>query len=214
MAKVKIYNIEGKVVGERALKPEVFGVKAKKSVVHQVVVDLLAKARGPWAHTKTRGDVSGGGKKPWKQKGTGRARQGSTRSPIWVGGGITFGPRSIRNYDRKVNRKLKKLAFVMALSDKLASDKLVLLDELVVKDGKTKVMAKAMSNLPVSGKLTVVVPGRDELVSRASRNLPKVNLVGVGSLGLLDVLNSDAVVLTVGAAEKLEKTYGKEAKKA
>ncbi len=209
MPKLKLYNTEGKVVGEKKLDDKVFGVKPVAEVVHEVVTGLLASARQPWAHTKTRGEVRGGGKKPWKQKGTGRARQGSTRSPIWVGGGITFGPRSERDYGKKVNRKMKRLAMVMSLSDKASGEQLVLVESLPVKDGKTREVAALVGKLPVKGKITLVQSGRDALLQRASRNLKNVNLVGVGSLGLLDILRADYLLMTPDAAAKLESKYGK-----
>jgi len=211
MPKVNLYNVEGKVVGEKNLKADVFGVKVDNNLVHEVVTGLRASARGHWAHTKTRGEVRGGGKKPWKQKGTGRARHGSSRSPIWVGGGITFGPRGERDYTVKINRKAKKLAFLMSLSDKAANDKLILVEALTSAKGKTKELTVLLGKLPAKGKLVLVTVGRDVMLSRSVRNLPSVNLLGAGSVGLLDVLRSDYLVMTPEAAAKFEATYGKKA---
>jgi len=211
MPKVKLYNTEGKVVGEKSLKADVFGVAVNPTLVHEVMVGLMASARQPLAHTKTRGEVRGGGRKPWKQKGTGRARHGSSRSPIWVGGGITWGPRKERDYTKKINRKSRKQALLMALSDKVANERLVLLEELDSKTGKTKDTVSLLGKLPVKGKLILVTSGRSDLLSRSVRNLKTVRLLGSGSVGLMDVLKADGLVLTPEAAERFEKTYGKKA---
>jgi large subunit ribosomal protein L4 len=208
MAKVKLYNKEGKVVGEKDLRDDVFAVPVKLNLIHEVSVSLEASKRNPTAHTKTRGEVSGGGKKPWKQKGTGRARHGSIRSPIWIGGGITFGPRSERDYTVKVNRKTRRQAIRMTLSDKVADEKLLLIDGLGVKNGKTKEFASIMDKLPVSGKVTVVTPETDALLRRSVSNIPDVRIVNVGSIGLMDVLNSDVLLMTPDAADKLGTAYG------
>ena len=209
MPKVKVYNTEGKVVGEKELSAAVFGVAINPTMVHEVMVGLMANARQPLAHTKNRGDVSGGGKKPWKQKGTGRARHGSIRSPIWVGGGITFGPRSERDYTKKINKKVKQKAFLMSLSDKTADERLVLLETLESKNGKTKDFAALIGKLPVKGKLTVVTPGKDEKLSRSARNLKKIHLVGAGHIGLMDVLKSDFIIMSSATVDKLESMYAK-----
>ncbi len=209
MPKVKLYNVEGKAVGEKELRADVFGVAANQSVIHEVMVGIAASARQPLAHTKTRGDVRGGGKKPWKQKGTGRARSGSSRSPVWVGGGITFGPRSERDYTKKINRKLKRQALAMTLSDKVANDRLVLVEAFSAKNGKTKEVATVIGKLPVKGKLAVISAGKDEMLSRATYNLPNVHLVGAGTLSIMDVLKSDYVVTTPEATDKISAMFGK-----
>jgi large subunit ribosomal protein L4 len=211
MPKVKVYNQEGKVTGEQELSAKVFGVAAIPTVVHEVMVGLRANSRHPWAHTKTRGNVRGGGKKPWKQKGTGRARQGSIRSPQWVGGGIAFGPLSERDYTKKINRKQKEKALLMVLSDKAANERLLLVEGLGSKDGKTKVFATMMGKLPVKGTSTVVVSGREELLARATRNLQDVRLVTTSSLGLVDILSSDYLIMTPDAAKKIEAAHVKKA---
>ncbi len=209
MPKVNLYNVEGKVVGERELSQAVFGVAVNPAVVHEVMVGLMANARKPLAHTKTKGDVRGGGKKPWKQKGTGRARQGSTRSPQWAGGGIVFGPRNERDYTKKINAKLKKKAFMMALSDKVASERLVLVEELAAKDGKTKQINGVLAKLPVKGKIALVNTAKNELLARSVKNLQKTSLFGTGNISLNDVLRADYLVLTPDVVEKFETTYGK-----
>ncbi len=209
MPKVNLYNVEGKVVGERDLSQAVFGVAVNPSVVHEVMVGLMANARKPLAHTKTKGDVRGGGKKPWKQKGTGRARQGSTRSPQWAGGGIVFGPRSERDYTKKINAKMKKKAFMMALSDKVANERLVLVEELVAKEGKTKQITGVLSKLPVKGKVALVNTAKDLLLARSVKNLQKTSLFGTNNISLNDVLRADYLVLTPDVVEKFEATYAK-----
>jgi large subunit ribosomal protein L4 len=207
MPKVKLYNVEGKSVGEKDLKADVFGVKVNPNLVHEVMVALMANSRQPLAHTKTKGEVRGGGKKPWKQKGTGRARQGSTRNPQWIGGGITFGPRSDRDYTKKINAKTKRKAVCMVLSDKVASDKLVLVESLEAKNGKTKEVTTMLGKLPVNGKLMLIGAGKNEMLARSTRNLAKVNLVNVGSVNIVDILRAEYVITTPEAAEKIEKMY-------
>ena len=147
MKKYPVYNVKAEKVREVDLNPAVFGVEVKESVVHQVAVAQRANARTAIAHTKTRGEVRGGGAKPWRQKGTGRARHGSNRSPIWVGGGITFGPRKDRNFSQKVNKKMKRKALFMCLANKANENLLFLLDKLVLEDGKTREMVDVLKSL-------------------------------------------------------------------
>lgn len=208
MPKVKLYDSEGKVAGEKQLDPSVFGVPVNQAVVHEVMVGIMANARASYAHTKTKGEVRGGGKKPWKQKGTGRARQGSTRNPHWIGGGVAFGPRSERDYFKKINAKMKKRAFTMALSDKAANDKLVLVEKLVAKDGKTKNAVAMLKKLPIKGRLALVNTSKDETYARSIRNLKTVRLFGAGNISLVDVIRAEYLVLTTDAVEKFEKVYG------
>jgi large subunit ribosomal protein L4 len=209
MPKVKIFNTEGKAVGDKNLRDDVFAVAVSPELVHEVMVSVEADARKPYAHTKTRGKVRGGGKKPWRQKGTGRARHGSRRSPIWTGGGITFGPDKNRDYSKKVNRKAKRTAATMLLSDKVANERLVLVDAYGVKDGKTKELAAVLSKLPVeAGKRTVVVsPETDVMLRRSAGNIPGVTLRNIGDLGFMDLLNCQYLVMTADAAEKIEAKY-------
>jgi len=211
MPKVKLYNGEGKTVGETELRADVFGVKVNPEVVHEVMVGLMTNARQPLAHTKTKGEVRGGGKKPWKQKGTGRARQGSTRNPQWIGGGVAFGPRKERNYDLKINRKMKRQAMCMTLSDKVAHDRLVLVDDVIAANGKTKEVSALLSKLPVKGKLLLVSAGSDAKISRATRNIKEVRFVTTASLAMNDVLKAAYVVTTPAATAAIEKMYAKNA---
>ncbi len=207
MSKINVYNMEGKVVSERELAPKLFGVKVNEGLVHLAAEAQMANSRVASGHTKTRGEVRGGGKKPWKQKGTGRARHGSIRSPIWVGGGITFGPRPNRNFSKKINRKSRKVALAMALSDKARGEALLGLDALEVKDGKTRLMAGMLRKLPVGRRVLLVLPKADKMAVRASRNLQHLWTVTAGDLNLLDVLRADTVVAPVATLDLLEKAY-------
>lgn len=208
MAKVNVYNQEGVVVGELALDASLFDVAADPVLVHEAVVAQQANSRQVLAHTKDRGEVAGTGKKPWKQKGTGRARHGSRRSPIWVGGGITFGPTSERNFSLKMNRKARSKAFAMVLSDKVANSAFVAVDSLVLGGSKTKSVAALLKKLPLVGKKTLIVlePSNTAVV-RASRNLPRVSTISATSLNVVDLLASDCVLTSKEAVEVLTKTY-------
>lgn len=205
---VKTYNQEGVVTGEMELSPRVFGVKTNPVLVQQVIVALQAQNRKPIAHTKTRGEVRGGGKKPWKQKGTGRARHGSIRSPLWVGGGITFGPRSTRNFAKRLNKKMKTKALCMALSEKLANEHLLVFDAISLAEPKTKRAAAWLAAEPLKRKKTLIVlPDSNENVFRATRNLQNVKTVRADSLSVLDVLGYEQVVIAKASVPMLEKTY-------
>lgn len=206
MPKVNVYNQEGKMTGELELNPKHFGVAAKSDLVHEVVVAQQANARKSVAHTKTKGEVRGGGKKPWKQKGTGRARQGSIRSPQWVGGGIVFGPRGERNFSVKVNRKARQKALFMALSDKVTGDKLMVLESFTPSAVKTKHAADLFKNLKVTRKVLAVIPKSDPSLLRIVRNLPNVKLITVNALNVVDVVMHPTVIFwkdTVPAFETL-----------
>jgi len=207
MATVAVYNQEGKRAGEMQLNDRIFGVPADEGLVHQAVVAAQANARRSIASTKTRGEVRGGGKKPWRQKGTGRARQGSTRSPLWVGGGITFGPRAERNFAIKINKKTKRKALFVTLSDKLASDKLLVLEDIKAEPAKTKIVAQLMTKLPVEKTVLLVAPKSDAALLRMVRNLPNVKLVTANSLGLIDALTYRSLVFLKDAVPVFEKIY-------
>ncbi len=207
MPKVPVYNQEGKVTGELELSAERFGVKVNPAVVHQVVVAQQANRRRAVANTKTRGEVRGGGKKPWKQKGTGRARAGSSRSPIWVGGGITFGPTSERNFTQKINKKTRQKALFMTLSDKVANDNLIILESFTPKEPKTKEIAGLISRLPVKRSALYVMPGSNPTLVRMARNLSRLNVVTVNSLNVEDILKAGSLVFEKAAIPALEKIY-------
>lgn len=197
MPSVKVYNQEGQEIGQEELKPEIFGVAPKAVVIQQAVEAQLANRRQVLAHTKTRAEVRGGGRKPWRQKGTGRARHGSIRSPLWVGGGITFGPRNDRNFQKKINKKAKRLALFMSLSDKLNNQKLYLIEDLKITAGKTKLLKEIIKRLPGGeGKLLLAIEPSDKKIFQASRNLNKIKISSVNSLNVYDVLNYSYLGLT------------------
>ena len=207
MPNVPVYNSKGEAAGNMALADAMFNVKPVSTVIHEVVIGLRANARKSIANTKTRGEVSGGGKKPWKQKGTGRARAGSSRSPIWVGGGITFGPTSERNFSVKINKKLKKKALFMGLSDKVLSEKLFVLESVNDASAKTKVMAELVKKLPIDRNALIIGPGAQPMLMRMVRNLPNVKLVSVQSVNLLDVLTYRTIIFLKDAVPAFEQVY-------
>lgn len=203
-----MYNMEGSVVGERELDSTVFATTGNSALLHQVAIAARANARLPLAHTKTRGEVRGGGKKPWKQKGTGRARHGSIRSPIWRGGGVTFGPRKERNWEQRLSKTMRRKALLMCLSDKVSSGHLILLDRLELSAPKTKQVAMLLAKLPVSGKMLLAVPSlRETAVVRASRNLPAVEVIGAANLNALAILGHETLILSLPALEVVEATF-------
>ncbi len=200
----KIYNKDNQEVGVIDLADSVFGVPMNVNLVHQVRVGLLANQRKPVAHTKDRSDVRGGGKKPWRQKGTGRARHGSTRSPIWKGGGVSHGPRNDKNYSQKINLKVARLGLKMALSAKLKSGRVMVVEKLDLAGGKTKDFKNLVSKLGWTGQGLLVVTSQPvENLTRASANLPKTKVVSINNLGLLDVLKFHNIILTTGAVNCL-----------
>lgn len=208
MAKVKVYNLTGEVVGEQELNPALFDVKIKPLVVHQVAVAQQANKRRPWAHTKQRAEVRGGGRKPWKQKGTGRARAGSTRSPIWRGGGITFGPTSKRNYTKHVNKKTKQSALRMVLTDKANSENLILVDSLDIAEIKTKQITDVLGKLPLKGYKTLFITAKNPRnLVLSSRNLQDVDTLAANSLNIVDLMNYQNIVIPVDALEIMESLY-------
>lgn len=205
MAKVPLYNIDGTTAGELTLSDAVFAVAPKKSVVHQVYVALEANDREPWAHSKDKSEIRGGGKKPWKQKGTGRARHGSIRSPIWRGGGVTFGPLNTRNYTQKINKKMNQEAVRMCLSDKVNEARFIILDSFNPA-GKTKEMAAIRKALPGNGKSTLLLAaGPDEKLNLATRNIPTVHLQRVQDVNVVDLLHHQYIITTKDGVEALEK---------
>src|SRR5690554_2027014 len=198
------YDISGKELGNIDLPERVFNENINKHAVHQVVVAQLAKMRQGTASTKTRGEVSGGGKKPWRQKGTGRARHGSIRSPLWVGGGVTFGPKP-RTFDKKVPRKVKKLALRSILTHKLETGSLIVLDELKFDKPKTSQMVEVLRNLELYGaKVVIVIPEKDKNVYLSARNIPGVKTLVVDALNAYDLLDNDYLIIVNEAIEKIE----------
>ncbi len=208
--KVPVLTSEGKEAGSLELSPAVFGVAFNDPMMHQVVTGLMAQKRQVLAHTKGKGDVRGGGKKPWKQKGTGRARHGSSRSPIWVGGGITFGPTKDRNFYQKVNKQMRQAALRMALSDKVASEHLIVVDAWTVATPKTKALADVLKKLPSASKKSLVVTmAKDKNVIQASKNLAKVMSIGAANLNVLDVMKYDYLVASKEAVAMIQDRYKK-----
>ena len=206
MPKVDVYDIKGKKVDTIDLKEEIFGIEPNETIVHSVLVNYLANQRQGTQSTKTRAEVSGGGKKPWKQKGTGRARQGSTRAPQWIKGGIALGPKP-RSYTYKVNKKEKRLAVKSLLSSKVLENELVVVDKLPFKEIKTKNMVNALNSLKVEGKTLILLPEKDENVQKSARNIEGVKTSLVNTINVYDLLNYTKLVLTVDTIKKLEEVY-------
>lgn len=207
MAKTSIYNYEGQSVGQMDLPDRLFAVTPDPALVHEAVIAQRANARQTIAATKTKGMVNGGGKKPWKQKGTGRARQGSIRSPQWKGGGVVFGPNAERNFSIKINRKAKRKALSMVLTDKLMREKLIVLETIMKEPVKTKTFLAMMQKLPVDRTTLMVLGGSDPVAVRMARNLPSVKVVTVNSLNMLDLLTYRSVVFLKDAISALEQIY-------
>ena len=206
MPKVDVYNVEGKKVSDVELKEEIFGIEPNEAIVHSVLVNYLANQRQGTQSTKTRAEVRGGGRKPWRQKGTGRARQGSIRAPQWIKGGIALGPKP-RSYKYRVNKKEKQLAIKSLLSSKVLENDLVVVDKFDFKEIKTKQMAVAMKNLKVEDKALVVIPEKNENVQKSTRNLEGVRTSSVATLNVFDLLKHKKLVLTVDAVKKIEEGY-------
>ena len=205
MANVAVYNMEGKEVDKIELNDSIFGVEINEHLVHMAVLQQLANKRQGTQKAKTRSEVRGGGRKPWRQKGTGHARQGSTRSPQWTGGGVVFAPKP-RDYSFKMNKKEKKLALLSALTSKVADNKIVVLDEFKLDEIKTKKFAEVMNNLKVS-KALVVLEGENKNVVLSGRNIPTVKVSATNEINTYDVLKYDTLVVTKAAVEKLQEVY-------
>ena len=206
MANVSVYNMEGKEVGTIELNDAVFGVKVNEHLVHMAVVQQLANNRQGTQKAKTRSEVSGGGRKPWRQKGTGHARQGSTRSPQWTGGGVVFAPVP-RDYSFKMNKKEKRAALKSALSDKVANGKLVVVDALTFDAPKTKEFAKVMTSLNVNDKALVVLNDNDANVVLSAKNIPTVKTSLTNTINVYDIVNAKTLVLTQDAVKTIEEVY-------
>lgn len=203
MPKVSTYNIAGAQTGEMELNDSVFGVEVNEAVMRQAVLRQLANERLGTHATKTRGLVRGGGRKPWKQKGTGRARVGSTRSPLWVGGGTVFGPQP-RSYEQKMPRKARRLAVKSALSDKVNTNELFVLDEIVLAAPKTKEVVKIVDNFKFSGEKVLFITDGDEVMARCARNLQGVKSVSTENMNIFDLLHYTKLFITKSAVAKIE----------
>ena len=206
MPKVDVYNIDGKKVSEVELKEEIFGIIPNENVVHAVLVNYLANQRQGTQSTKTRAEVRGGGKKPWRQKGTGRARQGSIRAPQWIKGGIALGPKP-RSYKYRVNKKERRLALKSVLSSKVIENQLIVVDTLPLKEIKTKSMVSALNNLKVQGKTLIVLPEKNENVQKSARNIENVKTSLVNTINVYDLLKYNKLILTLDAVKKIEEVY-------
>ena len=206
MPKIDVYDINGKKVKELELNEAVFGIEPNEAVVHSVLVNFLANQRQGTQSTKTRSEVSGGGRKPWRQKGTGRARQGSIRAPQWIKGGIALGPKP-RSYKYTVNKKERQLAVKSVLSSKVLENELVVVDSLPLNDITTKEMVKALSNLKVEGKALIMLPEKNEKVQKSARNIEGVKTTLVETINVYDLLKYNKLVVTEDAVKKLEEVY-------
>lgn len=205
MAKVSVYNIEGKEVGSLELNDDVFGVEINEHLVHMAVVQQLANKRQGTQSARTRAEVRGGGRKPWKQKGTGHARQGSTRAPQWTGGGVVFAPKP-RDYSFKMNKQEKALAIKSALTSRVNESKFIVVDEMNFDEIKTKRFKAVLENLKLN-KALVVLEEKNENVILSARNIPAVRTTLTNSINVYDILKYDTVVLTKGAVAKIEEVY-------
>ena len=206
MPKVSVYNIEGKKVSDIDLKEEIFGIEPNEAVIHSVLVNFLANQRQGTQSTKTRSEVSGGGRKPWRQKGTGRARQGSIRAPQWIKGGIALGPKP-RSYKYTVNKKERRLAVKSMLSMKVLEQSLVVVDKLSFEEIKTKNMVSALNNLKVTGKTLVMLAEKNENVQKSARNIEGVKTTLVNTINVYDLLKYNNLVVTLDTVKKLEEVY-------
>ncbi|MBI2635521.1 MAG: 50S ribosomal protein L4 [Parcubacteria group bacterium] len=207
MSRVKVYNQEGKEIAEIKLNEAIFGLHWNADLVHQAVRVAMANKRQVVASTKDRSEVRGGGRKPWRQKGTGRARHGSTRSPLWKGGGITFGPTIERNFKLKINKKMARKAFLTALSAKARDNEILIFDDLKILSLKTKEMAKIMANFPQIKKGLLVLFEKNDMLKNASRNLLKLEVVNIDNLNIFNVLKHRHLIFTKPAIEYLNKKY-------
>ena len=205
MAKVALYNMDGKECGQIELKDEIFNVEVNTVVMHEVVVAHLANRRQGTQSAKTRAEVRGGGRKPYRQKGTGRARQGSIRSPQWVGGGVVFAPKP-RDYSKKVNKKVRRIALKSALTSRVQEDKLIVLENLNLEEIKTKAMEGVLNNFNVE-KALVVLDGDNQNVVLSARNIPNVKTVRADMLNVYDILKYETFVATKDAVAKIEEVY-------
>ena len=206
MPKIDVYDINGKKVKELELNEAVFGIEPNEAVVHSVLVNFLANQRQGTQNTKTRSEVSGGGKKPWRQKGTGRARQGSIRAPQWIKGGIALGPKP-RSYKYTVNKKERALAIRSVLSAKVLENELVVVDSMPLKEIKTKEMVKALNNLKVEGKALIMLPAKNENIQKSARNIEGVKTTLVETINVYDLLKYNKLVVTLDTVKKLEEVY-------
>lgn len=206
--KFPVYNKEGKKVDEISLPKEIFDVKLNTDLLHQIVVSQMANKRQITAHTKDRSEVRGGGRKPWRQKGTGRARHGSTRSPIWRGGGITFGPRKERIFEKDIPKKMRRKALFMVFTEKAKGNLLVILDKIQIDEPKTKEFTKILKKLPCrESSCLIALPEYDKKVFLSARNIKKTNIVEARNLNVIDLMSSKYLLMAKETIKTLEKTF-------
>ena len=206
MPKVALYDINGSQVGDIELNDAIFGIEMNNHAMYEAVKNYLANQRQGTQSAKTRAEVRGGGRKPWRQKGTGRARQGSIRAPQWKGGGVVFAPKP-RDYSYSIPKKVKRLALKSALTSKVVDNEIIVLDSLTLEQAKTKEMVKVLSNLKANKKSLIVIPERDENVIRAASNIPGVKTAYVNTINVYDILNCDSFIITKEAVNKVEEVY-------
>ena len=206
MPKVDVYDIKGKKVSDVELAEAIFGIEPNEAIVHSVLVNYLANQRQGTQSTKTRAEVRGGGRKPWRQKGTGRARQGSIRAPQWIKGGIALGPKP-RSYKYTVNKKERRLAIKSILSSKVLEKELTVVDKLELTEIKTKTMVKALADLKVEGKTLIVVPENNKNVLMSARNIEGVKTITLNNINVFDLLKYTNLILSVDTVKKLEEVY-------
>lgn len=217
MIKYKVYNQEAEVIGEQDLSEKIFGVAINEGLVHQALIAQLANARRAIADTKDRGEVRGGGRKPWRQKGTGRARAGSNRSPLWIGGGITFGPTRDRNFSQKINKKMASRAICMVLSDRLATKNLIIVDNLTVPEGKTKALkqivdkllaAQEPENVKKNSRVLILTTTDNEPIKLASHNLPRLQVINDQNINIVSLLRAPKLIIAQPVVDILQVRYG------
>lgn len=206
MPKIDVYNMEGKKVSDVELNDNVFGIEPNEAIVHSVLVNYLANQRQGTQSTKTRSEVSGGGRKPWRQKGTGRARQGSIRAPHWVGGGIALGPKP-RSYSYKLNKKERRLAIKSCLSSKVIENELTVIDKFEFNEIKTKEVAKMLNNLKLEGKTLILLPEKNEIIQKSARNIKGVKTLSVNTINAYDLVKYKNLVVTLDTVKRLEEVY-------
>lgn len=217
---VKKYNQQVDEIGTQELNSKIFGVKAKQELIKQVVVAQQANSRQVLAHAKDRSEVRGGGKKPWKQKGTGRARVGSNRSPIWIGGGVTFGPTKERNFSLKINKKMKKKALFMCLSDKVKNTKIILFDKIKLEEIKTKKIVEILKKIDekiinskdkkikkTKNDILFIIDNKSENIVKSTRNISEIGTIRADCLNTIEILKYKYLITTIDAVKKIEKTY-------
>jgi large subunit ribosomal protein L4 len=219
--KTNVYNQSGEIVGELKLSDKVFAVEINEDLIHQAMVTQSANERQVLAHTKTKAEVRGGGKKPWKQKGTGRARAGSSRSPIWIGGGVTFGPRKERNFSKKINKKMKQKAITMVLSDRLSNNNMAVINKIEIQDFKTKgfndILKKIENIIPSDNdkakkskrSVLFVNDNKDEKIVFSGRNLVGFNIINLENLNIVDLLKYKNLMITESALKAVNDRYSK-----